>query len=87
MFFVGYVFRLEKGCFGEEEGGHGRAWEHGGACQVSGRGCFGFTRVCKFGGFVFGCNLGHLATLALIPNDVCDSPNDQDKLGFVDFAE
>jgi len=27
---VDYVFRLEKGCFGEEEGGHGRAMGHWG---------------------------------------------------------
>jgi len=27
---VGYVFRLEKGCFCEEEGGHGRAMGHWG---------------------------------------------------------
>ena len=25
---MGYVFRLEKGCFGEDEGGHGRAMGH-----------------------------------------------------------
>ena len=27
---MGYVFRLEKGCFGEKEGGHGRAVGHWG---------------------------------------------------------
>ena len=74
---MGYVFRIEKGCFGEEEGGHGRAWEHGGAVpsfwsrvlsfctglQVCGFLCFGLW-------YVLGCNLGHLSTLALISNDV-----------------
>ena len=29
-FFVGYVFSLEKRCFGEKEGGHGRAMGHWG---------------------------------------------------------
>ena len=29
-FFVGYVFSLEKLCFGEKEGGHGRAMGHWG---------------------------------------------------------
>ena len=27
---MGYVFRLEKGYFGEDEGGHGRAMGHWG---------------------------------------------------------
>ena len=34
---------------------------------------------------VFGCNLGHLATLALIPNDVFELSNEQVMLSFCGF--
>ena len=64
-------------------------------CEVSAYGRFVFTRfwlVCVcFCVFVWemclGCKLGQMATLALIPNDLSDSTNDQDKLSFVDFEK
>ena len=97
-----YVFRLEKGCFGEENGGHvramghwgtvlecgfenavnqgwhGRAREHGvavpnycpqmlGFCTVLW--CFWCFYILAFWD-VFGCDVGHLKALALIPIDV-----------------
>ena len=65
------MFRLVVGCFGVEEGGHGCA------------GCF-----CVFVWEMYlDCKFGQMATLTLIPNDVCESANVQDKLSFVDFEE
>jgi len=68
---VGYVFRLEKGCFGEEKGGHGRAMGHWGAvlgcCFENARNQGWHSRAKEHGAAVPSCCLRMLGFCTVLP--------------------